>query len=236
MDPRSTGLRRSTAFASDWAAAAPAITRCLELAYACLRGRGLACGSVLIDKSGATLAEGRNRAYEPGGGSDLLKATPIAHAEMNVLAATPTDSDLSACTLWSSQQPCSMCTAAAAFVGVGTVRYLAPDPWAGVAQHSRSRKGVDATAPGEPLRIIGAVADRRWVAAASTLFLLSIARAVGLEHPTIVRSSKRDPATTAMVRRLVETGATAELPASASDFLAPLWTRITTAGRHQMRE
>ncbi len=147
---------------------------------------------------------------------------------MNVLAAVSTERDLSECTLWSSQEPCSMCTAAAAFVGVGTVRYVAPDPWAVTAGRSRSRKGMDAMPAGEPLRVIGPVEDHRWVLAANVLFLLSIARAGGVQHPTIVRSSELDPASTAMVRAIIEAGAT-DLPASASGFLAPLWRQITTA-------
>ncbi len=175
------------------------------------------------------MAEGRNRAYDPGGGSDILKLTPIAHAEMNVLAAVPTERELSKSTLWSSQEPCSMCTAAAAFAGIGTVRYLAPDPWGVTAQHGRSRKGMDAMPLPEPLRIIGPFEDHHWVAAATVLFLVSIARSGGVEHPTIVRSFELDPSTTALVRRIIETGATVNLPASATDFLAPLWSQIATA-------
>ncbi len=175
------------------------------------------------------MAEGRNRAYDPGGGSEILKLTPIAHAEMNVLAAVSTERDLSGCILWSSQEPCSMCTAAAAFVGIGTVRYLAPDPWAVATWHRRSRKGMDAMPSPKPLRIIGPSEDHRWVAAATVLFLLSIARAGGVEHPTIVRNAELDPATTALVRTILEAEPTVNLPASATDFFAPLWSLMRAA-------
>ena len=91
-------------------------------------GGGLPVGAVLVE-DGKVVAEGRNRAYDPGGGgSDVLRGTPPAHAELNALAAVRTEQELAPCTLWSSHQPCSMCAAAATFTGVGRVRYVAPDP------------------------------------------------------------------------------------------------------------
>jgi tRNA(Arg) A34 adenosine deaminase TadA len=112
------------------AAAEPPVRRCLELAFDALRAGGLACGSVVVAPDWTISAEGRNHAYDPPTGSDVLEGSPLAHAELNALARVPTGLDLGALTLWSSQEPCSMCTAAAQFVGVGGIRYLAPDPWA----------------------------------------------------------------------------------------------------------
>jgi tRNA(Arg) A34 adenosine deaminase TadA len=117
-------------FETAWALLELPIRRSLEHAYAALIAGGLGCGAVLTDASGAIVAEGRNRAYDPPGGDEILQGTPIAHAEMNVLAAVSTDLDLTGCILWTTQEPCSMCTAAMAFAGVGVVRYVAPDPWA----------------------------------------------------------------------------------------------------------
>ena len=211
----------SATFERDWHGLEPAARRCLELAYASLVADGLACGAVLTDASGAVVAEGRNRAYDPPGGTDVLQRTPLAHAEMNVLAAMPTDRDLSACTLWSSQEPCSMCTAAAAFTGVGTVRYVAPDPWALAAGLSRSARGEEAGSN------VGPAEDGRWIVAANVMFMLSIARQRGLDHPTIVRNAELEPATTAIVRDLVETAA--GLPASAETFLSDSWSAICQA-------
>jgi len=83
---------------------------------------------VITDPDGNITAEGRNRAYDPPGGDDVLQETRLAHAEMNALAAVRTDSDLSGCTLWSTQFPCSMCRAAIDFNGLAAVRFMADDP------------------------------------------------------------------------------------------------------------
>ncbi|MGA8039502.1 MAG: nucleoside deaminase [Acidimicrobiia bacterium] len=100
----------------------------LEQSYAALMAGGLPCGAALADADGVIVSRGRNHAYDHPTGTDPLEATPLAHAEMNVLARLPTERDLSSDTLWSSQQPCAMCAAALEFCGVGTVRFLALDP------------------------------------------------------------------------------------------------------------
>lgn len=45
---------------------------------------GLAVGAVLTDERAEIVAEGRNRAYDPPGGRDILQGSPLAHAELNV--------------------------------------------------------------------------------------------------------------------------------------------------------
>ncbi|HET6211362.1 MAG TPA: nucleoside deaminase, partial [Micromonosporaceae bacterium] len=117
-------------FESAWLQLHPAFRRGLELAYESLLGGGLAVGATLTDQDGRLVAEGRNRAYDPPGGPDALQGTPLAHAEMNAMAAARTGWSMPDCTLWSTQQPCAMCAAAATFIDVGQIRYLAPDPWA----------------------------------------------------------------------------------------------------------
>lgn len=112
----------------DWIGLPRPAQRCLELAYASLLAGGLAVGATLTDADGTVVAEGRNRAYDPPGGTEPLQGTPLAHAEMNVLASMRTERELASCTLWSSQEPCAMCVAAVRFTGVGAVPYLAADP------------------------------------------------------------------------------------------------------------
>src|SRR6266699_1641172 len=77
--------------------------------------------------------------------SALLEQTPLAHAELNVLARVSSDRDLGRDTLWSTQQPCSMCTAAIQFCGVGNTRYLAADPAFLGTDDVRAGKIVDPT-------------------------------------------------------------------------------------------
>ena len=111
---------RHTLASGAWAA--------LEGAFTAMIAGGLPCGAALVDPTGTVIARGRNHAYDARRGEDILEDTPLAHAELNVLARVPTSRDLTRDTLWSTQQPCAMCAAAIVFCGVGHVRFLAADP------------------------------------------------------------------------------------------------------------
>jgi tRNA(Arg) A34 adenosine deaminase TadA len=213
------------AFLAAWQALHPAFRRSLELAHQSLIAGGLPVGAALTDPAGVVVADGRNRAYDPPGGVDPLQGTPLAHAEMNTLAVARTDWELAECTLWSTQQPCGMCDAVAAFTGVGQVRYLAPDPWA-VVHYG----GVDATpqpiapteGPGEPV----------WAVSANVLFLLGVAARMGVDHPTVAGNLKLDPGPAWVVMDLIAEGRPVEdlfqdRPVAA--LLVSLWDRIEAA-------
>ncbi|MFJ6610754.1 nucleoside deaminase [Streptomyces sp. NPDC091289] len=171
-------------FDQAWAAAPEAVRRSLGLAYEALEAGGLAVGSVLTGPAGAVLAEGRNQAYDTGPGDGPLRGTPLAHAELNVLGSARTEWDLGATTLWSTQEPCSMCSAAASFTGVGAVRYLAPDPWALATGNDGSSSGT---------RTTGGV----WLVAANVMFLKSVSEAGdgGEEPATLSRNRVLEPET-----------------------------------------
>jgi tRNA(Arg) A34 adenosine deaminase TadA len=195
-------------FDEAWTELAPAVRRSLERAYDSLVAGGLPVGSVLTDAHGDIVAEGRNRAYDPPGGADALQGTPLAHAEMNVLAAVRTEWDLSDCILWSTHEPCSMCAAAAAFTMVGAVRYVAPDPWAVAAG------ATSASSAGSPL------GDPRWARVAGLLFVLGVADRVGPESPTVVGN----PELAGIALELLPAPTGGTLP----DLIAPLWPRLST--------
>ncbi|MBC9715544.1 nucleoside deaminase [Streptomyces sp. TRM66268-LWL] len=197
-------------FATAWQALDPAARRCLELAHTSLRNGGLACGAVLTDASGAIVAEGRNRAYDPPGGSDPLQGTPLAHAETNALARARTEWDLAAHTLWSSLEPCAMCTAAAEFTGVGTVRYVARDPWA-VA-------GGLPVSPGLPLN------SPVWAVSSALLFLRGVYEMRGPDAEVLRAYERRAPE----VARLVADPAF-ERADGAGELFGVLWSRIREA-------
>lgn len=132
------------------------------------------------------MAEGRNRAYDPPG-ADPLQGTPLAHAEMNALAVARQDWDLGTCTLWSTQQPCSICEAACDFTGVGTVRFMAADP-AFVGNPSGS--GATAIGPeGSP-----------WVVTGNLLLLHNIVWLRAPESSVIRENRVLEPETTDLVR------------------------------------
>jgi len=203
------------------------IRRCLELAYEALKAGGLACGSVLIDGSGRAVAEGRNHAYDPPTGSDPLEGTPIGHAELNALARIATERDLARDTLWSSQEPCSMCTAAAAFVGVGKIAYLAPDPWAlatdqGRAQRATEARDVDRDGPD----VSGPVGEP-WRTIANMLFILSIAATRGPDHPTVDRSRELDPSAARVALALLDTSR--PWPPALASLLDRVWDLLPDA-------
>ncbi|MFD7908760.1 nucleoside deaminase [Kitasatospora sp. NPDC059722] len=165
-------------FATAWAALPPAARRCLELAHRAWLDDGLPVGAVLTDETGTIVTEGRNRAYDPPGGPDHLQGTPLAHAELNALAAARTTWNLGTHTLWSSHRPCAMCTAAAGFTGVGTVRYLAEDPWAEATGHR----------PTTGLPLLGPTEDHWASVVATALFLADTIRRAGPTHPVIQKA------------------------------------------------
>ncbi|MGV9268933.1 nucleoside deaminase [Kitasatospora sp. NPDC003701] len=211
-------------FDASWAALAPAARRCLEPAHRSWLDGGLPVGAVLADADGVIVTEGRNRAHDPPGGADPLQGAPLAHAELNALARARTPWDLAVHTLWSSHQPCGMCAAALAFTGVGTVRYLAPDPWAVGAGRGAE---VATAGPG-------------WAeVVANLLFLADAVRVGGPDHRTVRTALTGDPRTARTARLAVEVAARsggdpadsrADSPEdSLAGFLAPLWLRITRA-------
>ncbi|MFE1952097.1 nucleoside deaminase [Streptomyces sp. NPDC059524] len=202
-------------FDAEWATAPEAVRRCLALAYEALKAGGLAVGAVLTDSAGSVLAQGRNCAYDDGPWAGPLRGTPLAHAEMNALGVARTEWEMSSLTLWSTQEPCSMCTAAASFTGVGSVRFLAPDPWA-VASGNSGSSGV----PG--------MNQQSWLVAANVMFLRSVSEAHrdGAESEIVVRCRELEPETARLHDNLpagLPSAATLEL------WLAPVWSAVSEA-------
>ena len=135
----------------------------LEGSFAAMIAGGLPCGAALVDQTGTVIAGGRNHAYDVRNGDDILEESPLAHAELNVLARVPTSRDLTHDTLWSTQQPCAMCTAAIAFCGVGHVRFLAADPAFLATEDERGGQLVDPTFEHPELTV--------WAIVANAMFL-----------------------------------------------------------------
>lgn len=172
-------------FAAARACLDTAAWRALEQAYEALAAGGLPCGAALADATGAIIAAGRNHAFDSPSGDDPLQGTPLAHAEMNVLARVSNDRDLSADTLWSTQQPCAMCTAAIEFCGIGHTRYLAADP--AFLGTSDPRAGIVT----DPTRADPALAP--WAALANAMFLWPTISRTGPDGDHIRRNRQADP-------------------------------------------
>ena len=87
---------------------------------------------MVTDASGAIVARGRSRWFEPSAPSGQLANTHLAHAEVNALAGLPTG-NYEDHTLYTTLEPCLLCTAATIHAHVGKVTYAASDPlWEGL--------------------------------------------------------------------------------------------------------
>ena len=98
-----------------------------------------------------------------------------------------------------------MCSAAAAFTGVGELRHIAPDPWAIAAQ--AEDPSVEAS---KALRSVGPAEDE-WVVSANVFFLLGVATKRGREAPVLLHNLEHEPETAGIVVDLLEHGQTAEI-------------------------
>ena len=107
--------------------------RPFELAWESLQAGSFPVGAVLFDGAGAVAAEGRNRIAERDPPRGQLAGTRLAHAEMNVLAQISPASHWDF-TLYTTLEPCLLCTSALRITYVGRVLFAASDDyWAGVA-------------------------------------------------------------------------------------------------------
>jgi tRNA(adenine34) deaminase len=105
---------------------------CFRLAWDAFQARSIPVGAVLVDAHGKTVSSGRNRSNEKTGPVGHIVGCNIAHAEINALATLP-PGDYADHTLYSTLEPCFLCTAALRHSHIGVVRFAAPDPmWHGV--------------------------------------------------------------------------------------------------------
>ena len=198
-------------FGDAWDELAPPARRSFELAHITLLAGGLAVGSVITDTDGRIVAEGRNRAYDPTTATDPLEGTPLAHAEMNALARLATDCEPADFTIWSTQQPCSMCAAAISFVGIRHVIAVARDP-------------------SDPARPTDEALDDVWVVLATVMFLMGPLRVGGADHPMVRANAQLEPEAVALALRST---ATADDPLTdgraLEDALRAMWDDLQAA-------
>jgi len=87
-------------------------------------------GAVVVDESGEIVSRGRNRIFD-GSRDGHLGRSRLAHAEVNALAALPSDRLYPDFTLYTSLEPCHLCLSAALTVQLGNLAYAAHDPYGG---------------------------------------------------------------------------------------------------------
>lgn len=100
-----------------------------QAAWASWRSGSLGVGAVITNAYGAIVAVGQNRLMDPPDGPGPLAGIPMAHAEMNALASLP-PGDCSGYTLYTTLEPCFMCSATiAGTYHIPRVLFAAHDPW-----------------------------------------------------------------------------------------------------------
>jgi tRNA(Arg) A34 adenosine deaminase TadA len=115
-----------------WSALAEPWRVCLEEAWAAYAAGSVPIGSAIADDTGRIVARGRNRAFEPWAGGREIAGNRLAHAEMNALnLLDPASVDPGRCTLYTTTEPCPLCTGAIRMVGIGHVAYASADSGSG---------------------------------------------------------------------------------------------------------
>jgi tRNA(Arg) A34 adenosine deaminase TadA len=100
---------------------------CFLAAWESFRAGSIPIGAVLVGPDGVVVARGRNRLNEPTGPPGEVAGSFVAHAEFNALATLP-PGEYGDHVLYTTLEPCLMCTAALRHSHVGTVRFAAEDP------------------------------------------------------------------------------------------------------------
>jgi tRNA(Arg) A34 adenosine deaminase TadA len=119
---------------SRWLALDEAWQIALTLAWEAFVGGNVGVGAVLTDPRGRVVAVGRNRASDKEAPAGRLRSTPIAHAELDVLAQL-TPGDYRYHTLWTTLESCPLCTMAIVTSNVGSVTFAARDRlWDGISR------------------------------------------------------------------------------------------------------
>jgi tRNA(adenine34) deaminase len=104
---------------------------CFELAWEAFRAGTIPVGAIVVEH-GEVIARGRNRIMDKEAPPRQLADTFLAHAEINALAQLEPRRYPDA-TLYTTLEPCLLCTGGAVMTGMGVVRYAAPDPFGGSA-------------------------------------------------------------------------------------------------------
>ncbi len=105
---------------------------CLDEAWAAYCGGSVPIGAVVTGDDGRILSRGRNRIFDRVPTERAIWGTRLAHAEMNALALLDhREIELEACVLYTTTEPCPMCTGAIRMCHVGEVRYASRDSMGG---------------------------------------------------------------------------------------------------------
>lgn len=106
--------------------------RPFELAWEALQCDSFPVGAVIVGPDGGVVAEGRNRMGEATAPHKQLAGSPLAHAEVNAIAQLEVGRE-PGYVLFTTLEPCLLCTGALRLALIDEVRYAAPDDfWSGI--------------------------------------------------------------------------------------------------------
>lgn len=158
----------------------------LELAWEAYLAGTIPVGSVVAAPDGTVVARGRNRIFDPPGHG--LAGSRLAHAEVDALAQLPVTDRYRDHVLYSTLEPCLLCTAATLLATVGRIEYAAVDPFGGACNGSidtphwhRSAPEIAQPLGGWPGRLSAALQSAFWQAHADHLRAAEIVELFGAE-------------------------------------------------------
>jgi len=141
----------------------------LELAWEAYLAGTIPVGSVVADADGRVVTRGRNRIFEPPGHG--LSGSRLAHAEVDALSQLPVTARYRDHVLYSTLEPCLLCTAATLLATVGRIEFAASDPFGGgcsgaidTAHWRRSAPEIAAPLGGWPGGLSAALQSAFWQA------------------------------------------------------------------------
>ena len=106
----------------------------VRLAWEAYVGGNVGVGSVLTDAVGRVVAVGRNRVSDTEAPPGRLRSTYIAHAELDVMGQL-LPGNYRDHTLWTTLEPCVLCSSAIVMSNIGNVTFAARDMlWDGLSR------------------------------------------------------------------------------------------------------
>ncbi|MEU7304410.1 nucleoside deaminase [Streptomyces sp. NPDC007206] len=146
-----------------------------ELAWEALRAGSRPVGAVLYGPEGGVVAAGRNRSREAVAPPGQLAGTDLAHAEINALAQLPAGRRHPGHRLYTTLEPCLLCSGALIHAHVPHVVYATADEhWRGVERVPEAGGAIAARwatregpldGPLRPLACFGALLMTLWTVA-----------------------------------------------------------------------
>jgi len=213
-----------------WDRIEPAWRSSFELAWESFVAGSVPVGAVVTDASGIIVARGRARSMEGAAAPGQLANATVAHAEINALGQVPVGPH-AGYAIYTTLEPCVMCTGAIVVANIGIVRYAGADAlWTGLERLPE----LNAFIAGRWPRRVGPRKDELGAFAALLPLLFYVER-----HPsgaTAASHAEVAPELLDLARGLVASGEHRRWAAlSMTDALEALWPRLAPLARQHER-